>query len=105
MQPRRLRAGARIAAALALLALVGNAAGCGSRCAEVAAARDELRSRRGDEHRGADVRITLPLARINERISAIRLSVGARTFEARVTDAALSAEAPRFALRLRLATD
>ncbi len=54
------------AVAAAILATAGlplGALGCGSRCAEVAAARDALAQRRGAPDRGADLRIALPLAR------------------------------------------
>lgn len=54
------------AVAAAILATAGlplGALGCGSRCAEVAAARDVLAQRPGAPDRGADLRIALPLAR------------------------------------------
>jgi hypothetical protein len=54
-------------AALAALSTAGAlAAGCGSRCAEVAAARDALTSRRGAADRRSDVRVTLSLAGLNQ---------------------------------------
>ncbi len=47
------------------------AGGCGggSRCAEVAAVRDALKARAGAPDRGADLRVSLPLQRINELIA------------------------------------
>lgn len=45
--------------------------GCGSRCTEVAAARDALIQRRGAPDRGSDVRVVLPLARADALLAEV----------------------------------
>jgi hypothetical protein len=47
------------------------ALGCGSRCAEVAAARDALAQRRGAADRGSDVRVVVPLARADALLADV----------------------------------
>ncbi|MBA3463151.1 MAG: hypothetical protein H0T46_24555 [Deltaproteobacteria bacterium] len=56
--------------ALVVLAAV-LASGCGSRCKDVAAARTALTSRVGVSNRGADVRVSIPMARANTAIAEL----------------------------------
>jgi hypothetical protein len=56
-------------ALLVLVAVV--ASGCGSRCKDVAAARTALTSRIGVPNRGADVRVTIPMAKANTVIAEL----------------------------------
>lgn len=52
-----------------LVCLAAVAAGCGSRCKEVGAARDALSARPAGPGRTADVRVTLPFAQVNPVIA------------------------------------
>ena len=47
------------------------ATGCGSRCKDVAAVRTKLTTRTGAPNRGADVQVTIPLARANALIAEL----------------------------------
>lgn len=57
--------------ALAFVVVAALAAGCGSRCKDVASARDLVVARPPIAIAGADVRVTVPLARANELIAVV----------------------------------
>lgn len=57
------------AAVTSAMVFAGSGCGGGSRCAEVAQVRDALKARTGAPDRGADLRVSLPLHRVNELIA------------------------------------
>lgn len=60
-----------LTAVLALAMTIAFAAGCGSRCAEVATIRTDLAARTGAPDRGPDVRVTIPFAAANALVADV----------------------------------